>query len=80
IFKNNPEMINALDRRHEVYNETLNYINSLEKMGKAIVIAPSIPILMSRFEKKRPILDIVYNLGRKDAATNIDLILELLGK
>lgn len=78
MFKDMPQMIKILDNRHAVYNETIEYINTLEKMGKAIVIAPTKPILISRFEKNRPALDIVYKLGRKDITSTLDKVVQFI--
>ena len=33
-------MITALDKRHEVYNNTLDLLKKLEKDGTALVLAP----------------------------------------
>lgn len=62
-----PKMIEALDRRHEVYNETRRYVDQLEKEGTALVVAPSMPLSVSRFEKNKENLNQVYRLGHMDA-------------
>lgn len=67
LFKDYPEMIHLLDKRHEIYNETLRYVHELEREGKAIVIAPSSPITISRFEKNMDKLEDIYHMGVKDA-------------
>lgn len=67
IFKDFPEMIQLLDKRHLLYNETIQYINELEKEGKAIIIAPNTPMQISRFEKNKDKLEGIYQMGLKDA-------------
>lgn len=62
-----PKMVEVLDRRHEIYNEARAYVDRLEKEGTALVIAPSMPLTISRFEKDRNNLDQVYRLGYMDA-------------
>lgn len=67
IFKQYPQMVRLLDERHQIYNETLQYVTELEKSGKAIVIAPSIPINISRFEKNLNKLQSLYDMGIRDS-------------
>lgn len=76
-FKKYPEMIRLLDERYKIYNKLLNKVNYLEKQGKAIVIAPSSPISIGRFENKKEKLDEIYNLGKQDALKRINEILNL---
>ena len=64
-----PEMIRLMDERHWIYNETRDYLWRLEKEGTAMVIAPSVPLEISRFEKNRRALEQVYQLGIRDALT-----------
>ena len=73
-FKNYPAMIEALDRRHEIYNNTLEFINGLEKERRAVVLAQSTPISIGRFEKKPTKLQALYDLGIKDAKKRLDEI------
>ena len=53
VFRKYPHMIQALDNRHKVYGKSRELLFQLEKEGKALVIAPETPILLSRFEKDR---------------------------
>ena len=76
VLKNYPNMIKVLDNRHKVYNETREYLFELEKSGKAIVIAPSEPIKVSRFEKSIDVLKEVHTLGRKDARDKLSELSE----
>lgn len=59
-------MIRALDERHTLYNDTRAWLWELEKTGKAVVVAPSTPLAVSRFEKRRSRLDEAYYLGKRD--------------
>ena len=60
-------MVNTLDHRHEVYNETRDFVFQLEREGKAIVIAPREPVDLSRFERDIPKLRALYEEGFADA-------------
>lgn len=59
-------MIDLLARRHTLYNETRAYLWELEKAGRAVVIAPTVPLKVSRFERRRAALDDIYSTGRRD--------------
>lgn len=74
FFKNYPQMIDLLDHRHELYNETLRYIDELEEKGDAIVIAPSGPMDISRFEKNKAHLDRLYEMGMQDVEAALQQI------
>lgn len=61
-----PAMIDALDRRHEIYNATLESIRDLERKGVALVIAPQEPPGVSRFERDKEKLLHLCQKGRED--------------
>lgn len=65
-LKDYPAMIDLLARRHTLYNETRAYLWELEKAGRAVVIAPTVPLKVSRFERRRAALDDIYSTGRRD--------------
>ena len=67
-FKQYPKMIECLDRRHIVYNDTLKLVLQLEQEGKALVIAPEKPLEIGRFEKRRDKLTALYEEGYREAA------------
>ena len=67
-FREYPEMVRLLDTRHVLYNETRRFLFGLEQEGKAVVVAPSVPLTVGRFEKKREALDDVFQLGKRDMA------------
>lgn len=68
VFRKYPQMVRLLEQRHEIYNYTLAYLDALKKQGKALVIAPSEPIEISRFETDIKKLDALYAMGQMDAA------------
>ena len=67
LYRRYPKMVETLDRRHEVYNETRQFVFQLEKEGKAVVIAPRKPVALSRFEKDPAKLKALYQQGMADA-------------
>ncbi len=66
MYKNYPQLVEALDHRHEQYNESLAFIDRLEQEGKAIVIAPNESLPVGRFEKDPDKLKAVWKIGYND--------------
>ena len=62
-YKDYPKLIEALKRRHTVYNETLEYIDGEEKKGNVFVIAPVKDLGVGRLEKDRNKLKNAYLEG-----------------
>lgn len=67
-----PAMVELLKRHHEVYRENQEEIRRLEAEGKAIVIAPSAPLKIDRFEKSKERLMTAYHQGFVDGERFID--------
>lgn len=66
-YKNHQGLINAMENRYKIYNETLEQLDKLEAEGKCFVIRPSSPLEVSRFEKDKEKLEAIYNKGYEDA-------------
>lgn len=60
-------LVQAMLDRHQVYNDTLDFIDSLEQEGGAFVIRPSKPLQVSRLERNVQKLTELFNLGYEDA-------------
>ena len=78
VFRKYPEMIRILDERHRIYNDTLQYVNQLEKEGKAVVIAPTEPIDIGRFEKNKDNLERLYQMGINDIENSLSKLIAIL--
>ena len=78
VLKKYPNMIRALDERHIVYNETLDFLRVLEQEGTAIVIAPKKPLPVGRFERNLEHLNTAYQMGMQDASKNLEQIANFL--
>ena len=68
LYRDYPAMIRAIERRHEIYNDTLRLIRKLERQGRAIVIAPPSPVKTGRFEREMKKLMPLYRQGMLDAS------------
>ncbi|PRR73252.1 patatin-like phospholipase family protein [Clostridium thermopalmarium] len=65
-YKNYPRLIDTMLNRYKVYNETLDYIEWLEKEEKVFVIRPSKDLKVDRLEKNPKKLEALYKLGYED--------------
>lgn len=66
VFRKYPKMVELLKMRHQIYNDTLEFIKEMEREGKAFVIAPDKPIEIERFEKDKNRLLKIYSNAVRD--------------
>ena len=78
IYKAYPKMIETLDQRHLNYNKTLDYIKELEQEEKALVLAPSHPLPIGRFEKNVKRLQAVWQSGYQDGKNRYQKLLHFM--
>jgi predicted patatin/cPLA2 family phospholipase len=64
-YRKYPKLVQALRRRHEMYNETTKYIFEKEAKNELFVICPSEKLPISRIEHDPKILKQVYEIGRE---------------
>lgn len=66
-----PKLVEAIENRHIMYNETLSYIEELEKSGKVLVIRPkeSLPIIRTTHDRNK--IEEVYRIGREAGEKSI---------
>ncbi|XID92207.1 patatin family protein [Paenibacillaceae bacterium WGS1546] len=62
-----PEFVNTMLGRHEVYNDTLAYIERREQEGAAFVIRPQAKLEVGRMETNPVKLQALYDQGHGDA-------------
>lgn len=78
LFREHPSMIRLLDERHKIYNEAKKELFSLEKEGKALLLAPKSLLGIGRFEKREEPLKRIYEDGYRDTAGRLAEIKEFL--
>ncbi|MFC4776274.1 patatin family protein [Paenibacillus sp. GCM10023252] len=61
-----PKLIEAMQRRHDVYNATLEHIQRQEERGEVFVIRPQQQLTVGRMERNPAKLDALYNQGCED--------------
>lgn len=79
VYRDYLNLVEAMMVRSEVYNSQLDLIARLEQEGKAVVVRPSRPLMVGRYEKDREKLLDIYKLGRRDALEKLSQIRETLG-
>ena len=80
LYKKYPNFVKAMDTRHTMYNNQLEYVYNQQKHGGAFVIQPVDLIKVSRLENNPARLVELYHLGKLDAARNYDALMEYLKK
>ena len=70
-YRKYPKLIEALEKRHIIYNQTLSYIADQEKAGNLFVIRPSEKINVGMIERNPQKLKEIYDFGRKTALKHI---------
>lgn len=78
-YRKYPEFVNTLLHRHEVYNETMAYIDRQESNGSAFVIRPQLPLTVDRMERDPAKLEALYQQGYEDAKRLFPALTEWMG-
>lgn len=74
MYRKYPKLIEALKKRHLVYNKTIEHVERMQKDGDVLVIRPSVDLGISRYSTDDDILEKAYEQGKKDAAKMSDQI------
>lgn len=77
-YRQYPKFVEAVSKRHVMYNETLKYIDEERQKENCFVIRPSRLIEVSRLEKDVHKINRLYQLGIEDAKENYDKLCEYL--
>lgn len=79
-YRKYPNLVETVENRHIVYNQTLSYIDERERQGEVLVIRPEESLNIGKVEKNPDKLQEVYEAGRSIAESRIDEIREYLNK
>lgn len=74
-----PKLVETMEKRHKVYNETVAHISRMERTGKLLVIRPDGKLPVGRVEKDPEKLKETYEIGRRIAEARMDDIKRYLG-
>lgn len=67
IYKNYDYLVEAINNRYKIYNETLDYIEELESKNQVFIIRPSEQVKVGRLEKDKTKLENLFNQGYSDS-------------
>ncbi len=77
-LKKYPAMIEAMEKRHTMYNEELEYVKKREKEGSILVLRPSADLPIKRTTHSEELLQKTYDLGYEMAKEKLSQIKEFL--
>ena len=69
-----PNMIEAMDNRHIMYNKELSYVYQAESTGRALVIRPEAPLPIGHISHNPDQMQRVYEIGRTTGMKYIERI------
>ena len=75
-----PKMIEAMDKRHLMYNRQLGYVYEAEKAGRALVIRPDTKLPIGHISHDPEEMQRVYDIGREAGEKHIDAICRFFAK
>lgn len=75
-----PKLVEAMERRHLVYNAELDYVAKAKAEGRMFVIQPEGALAVRRIEKNPEKLRAAYEEGRKTAIRQREALAEFLGQ
>lgn len=73
-LRNYPQMIEALDHRHIMYNEQLRYVEEAERQGRCLVIRPEEKIPIGHISHDGSQMQAVYDMGLQTGKKYIEKI------
>lgn len=75
-----PYLLEALENRHERYNEQREHIWEYERQGRALVIAPPQPVEVGHIEHDPAKLLVLYIQGRQEGKRRLDEVRAFISK
>ncbi|MBM7661996.1 putative patatin/cPLA2 family phospholipase [Bacillus mesophilus] len=74
-YKWHPKIHEVLQRRHQIYNETISHLKKEEENNQALIIQPSKELPVSSIERNQTKLSQLFELGYSDAQALYEEIL-----
>lgn len=78
FYNKYPNLIQTIENRHKMYNDSLDEIEFLEEEKSIVVIRPSMLVNIKRVEKNKEKLQQMYNLGVSDTRNKLEEIKKYL--
>ena len=77
-YRKYPNLIKALENRHQMYNDELVLVEEQEKRGEIFVIRPDAPLPVTRAEKDPLKLTACYEIGRQTGERELAKLIEFM--
>lgn len=77
--KKYPHLVQAMEQRHIMYNQTLDDLKEMESRGEVYIIQPKEPIAIHRTERDPEKLKSLYDTGRREAMEHLENVKKFLG-
>ena len=77
-YRKYPKLVEAMQKRHITYNETLEYLERLEDSGKVFIIRPKKASDVGRLDKDPKKLQALYEEGYNDAVACHEELIKFL--
>ena len=74
VYRKFPKFVEAVRKRHLMYNTELEFVEKAEREGRAFVLRPSRTIKIHKMEQNLELVREMYELGRKDAELYLEKI------
>ena len=78
VYRNYPNLIRAMERRHVIYNKQLDHVREAGENGSAFVIRPPQKLPVSHITHDPEKLRAVYRIGRETALSVLPALREYL--
>lgn len=76
VLRSYPNVIAAINRRHEVYMNSINQLKELEQQGNAIIISPTKDLKVTTVTKNVTRLNNLYKLGLQNGEEKLKILRE----
>ncbi|MFV0550940.1 MAG: patatin family protein [Anaerorhabdus sp.] len=80
LYRKYPKMYDLLKKRHLAYNEEIAYVDEQEAKGNILVIRPEKSLDVSRIEKDKNKLEVIYQLGYEVTKNQVAEIIKFIKK
>jgi predicted patatin/cPLA2 family phospholipase len=67
FYRKYPKFVKAVNSYIKRYNESMDFIEAEAKKGNVVIICPSKDLKVKRTESNVPKIELLYELGKKDA-------------
>lgn len=74
VYRQYPNLLGTMAKRHAVYNQATAYVREQEALGNVFVIRPEAPLDIHRVEHDKERIQAVYDLGRATAEERLDAL------